>query len=100
MKTNGVPPPAAESLYVEVELKGSRSSRAFWWPIRILGAVLEGVNVEPPAVLRIRSRFDDMVIYEEKYRFGLPEAKAAKERFENELRTMTMEQFKDRYVAT
>lgn len=89
---------AAESLYAVVEATGSRLARTFGWVSRFLGAALGGIaEVQPTAVVRIRSRRDDAIVYEEEYRFALSGAIAAKERFEEELRTLTEQQFKERY---
>ena len=89
---------AHESLYAVVEKAGSPLARTFGWVGRAAEAALGGGgNVEPPAVLRIRSREDDSVVYEQVYRFGLSDAIAAKERFEEELRTLSEQEFKERY---
>lgn len=91
-------PRAIESLYVEVEAKGSRLAKTFGWLTRLLGGALLGeVGVQPSAVVSIRSRGDDALVYQEIYRIGMPDAIAAKERFESELRTLTVAEFKEQY---
>ena len=91
---------ADESLYAVVEKAGSPLARTFGWVARAAEAALGGGGgVEPTAVLRIRSRGSDAVVYEEVYRFGLSDAIAAKDRFEEELGTLTEQEFKERYAA-
>ncbi len=97
----GVQTVASDHLYAELEVVDPRlgplGHGLRWLFAMIVGAL--GIPYSPRAVVSVRGRDDDQVLYEERYFFG-QDAIAAKERLDENLSSTTLEQFKEMYAIS